>query len=124
MITFNGDEFEKQFKILKKHDLESSAESIKSKILTNNSFKSPLNLEKLTIRPQFFIIEKIGKYIREFKTKSLFLKHRLSFKLGSTQFEISPDASYNVDGLEEYQLKILLLIKLRFIELYFKIDRM
>ena len=29
----------------------------------------------------------------------------MSFKLGSTQFKISPDASYNVDGLEEYQLK-------------------
>ena len=105
IITFNGDEFEKQFKILKKHDLESSTESITSKILTNNSLKSPLNLEELTIRPQFFTIEKIGKYICEFITKSLFLKHRLSFKLGSTQFKISPDASYNVDGLEEYKLK-------------------
>ena len=71
-------------KYLKKNDLDSSTESITSKILTNNSLKSTLNLEELTIRPQFFTIEKIGKYIREFKTKSLFLKHRLFFKLGST----------------------------------------
>ena len=60
----------------------------------------------MTIRPQFFTIETIGKYIPESVTKYLFLEHRLSFKSGSTQLKISSDSSgYNIDGLEEYQLK-------------------
>ena len=106
IITFNGHEFEKKIDQLAKSDLNSSSESITSKIITNTPLESSLHIEELKILPQSYTLKSLKKPIQDFITNSFFLKNRLYVKFGSAKIKIESGASgFNIDGLEEYLIK-------------------